>query len=359
MKRRQDKARSPRRGSTIFALLVVSALSFWLGRLSVEQEYERLREEMAKDTAPRIQAAPAPEVAEAAPEEAPPAEAPPSEAPAAEAKPPKAPVARAAPTNLREVSVGIRGSISRSLQEAVGREHGDPLAQVTGRLLVWWLDLSRDLRRGDKLRLVYELPVGSEPRVHALSYTSEKFGRTYEAFRFQAPDAEFARYYDREGNEVELRLERSPIERYEQITSLLKDGRGHAGVDFKAPNGAPITMPFAGVVKRTNFNQRVNGRCVEIEDTKGRRFLFLHLSELAPEMRPGARVARGQLVGFSGNTGRSTAPHLHYQIMSKTGRVLDPMDEHPTYRLKLERDHLPAFREVVERYDRRLMAAAD
>lgn len=357
--------RSPlRRPSTILALFFVSALSFWLGRLSVQQEYERLREEMANQKPPRIEAAPKVVVKveeEPADSTQEPAEKP-AEAAVAEAPAPQ-PAAEPAPPpspseGLRDLSVEIRGSVNRTLQEAVGRKVGDPLAQVTGRLLVWWVDLSRDLRRGDSLRLVYELPEGAEPVIHALSYTSQKFGRTYEAFRFQPPGAEFARYYDREGREVELRLERSPIERYEQITSLLKDGRGHAGVDFKAPVGVPIVAPWGGVVTRTNFNQRINGRCVEIEDAKGRRFLFLHLSEVAEEMRPGARVARGQLVGFSGNTGRSTAPHLHYQIMSKAGRVLDPMKEHPTFRVSLDRAHLPAFREVVGRYDRRLAVAA-
>lgn len=353
MKRSKERVRSPLRGpTTIFALFVVSAVSFWLGRLSVEQEYERLREEMAKDRPPSLQAAPTPPEPPAPEEESLPA--PPPEPPAHAERPAPAP----APGELRELAVEIRGSVTRSLQEAVGKKLGDPLAQVSGRLLVWWLDVSRDLRKGDGLRLVYDLPEGAEPRIHALSYTSGKFGKTYEAFRFQPPGSEFARYYDREGNEVELRLERSPIERYEQITSLLRDGRGHAGVDFKAPSGIPIVAPFAGVVKRTNFNQRINGRCVEIEDAKGRRFLFLHLSEVAPEMRAGARVTRGQLVGFSGNTGRSTAPHLHYQIMSKAGRVLDPMDVHPTYRVRLPSDHLPAFRKEVERFDRRLSVAA-
>lgn len=360
--------RSPlRRPSTILALLFVSALSFWLGRLSVEQEYQRLREEMAQDRPPRIEA-PAGKLAEAPGRE--PAEAKEAQAPRPEVEPPatarepepEAPAAMAAAPlaedELHELSVTIRGSVNRTLKQAVGRKVGDPLAQVTGRLLVWWLDVSRDLRRGDRLRLVYELPEGAEPLIHALSFHSQKFGRTYEAFRYQAPGADAPRYYDREGREVELRLERSPIERYEQITSLLRDGRGHAGVDFKAPVGVPIVAPWGGVVRRANFNQRINGRCVEIEDAKGRRFLFLHLSEVAPEMRPGARVARGQLVGFSGNTGRSTAPHLHYQIMSRLGRVLDPMEEHPTYRLSLERAQLPAFREAVGRYDRRLRVAA-
>lgn len=344
----------------MFALLLVSAVSFWLGRLSVQQEYERLRDELARRDEPRIQAPPAaPPTVEEAVEEAAPTPAPATPEPAPE--PPRREAPRVvAEAGLQELSVEIRGSVTHTLNAALGRKVGEPLAQVTGRLLVWWVDVSRDLRRGDRLRLLFEVPEQGEPIVHALSYESQKLGRTFEAFRYHAKGEEFPRYYDREGREVELRLERSPIERYEQITSLLRDGRGHQGMDFKAPVGMPIVSPFAGVVKRTNFNQRINGRCVEMEDAKGRRILFLHLSEVAPEMRPGAKVARGQLVGFSGNTGRSTAPHLHYQIMSKTGRVLDPLKEHPTYRKSLPKTELAAFRKAVEGLDRRLqLAAAD
>ena len=259
---------------------------------------------------------------------------------------------------LRELSVEIRGSVARALSEVLGRDLGDRLAQVAGRLLVWWVDPTRDLRRGDAMRILYEVPEEGEPIIHALAYKSQKLGRTFEAFRYQARGEEFPRYYDREGREVELRLEHSPIDRYEQITSLLRDGRGHQGMDFKAPVGVPVVAPFSGVVRRVNFNRRINGNCVEIEDAKGRLVSFLHLSEVAPEMRPGARVARGQLVGLSGNTGRSTAPHLHYQITSKAGRVLDPLKVHPTYRKSLPQSELAVFQQAVGGLDRRLRLAA-
>src|SRR5690606_40985555 len=110
-----------------------------------------------------------------------------------------------------------------------------------------------------------------------LAFQSQKLGQTFEAWRYQARGEEFPRYYDRQGREVEIRLESSPIERYEQITSLLRDGRGHQCMDFKAPVGVPVVAPFAAVVTRVNFNQRINGRCVEMEDAKGRRISFLHL----------------------------------------------------------------------------------
>lgn len=366
----------------IVGLFLVAGTSFWLGRWSVERDLEELRElrqappaaeevvAHGDDVAPREAEAaepPASDAHEARAQAAAPREEPsPAPSVAAPSVAAAAPSQAARPADrrpsradgLHDLSTTIRGSVTRTLVQKLGRKVGDPLSQVTGRLLVWWVDPTRDLRKGDALRLVYELPEGSEPVVHALSFTSQKLGRTFEAFRFQPAGAPFARYYDRDGKEIEMRLERSPMASYEQITSLLRDGRGHAGVDFKAPVGLPVSTPFAGKVTRTNFNTRINGNCVEIEDAKGRRILFLHLSELAAGVRPGASVRQGQQVGLSGNPGRSTAPHLHYQIMSRAGRVLDPFQVHPTYRVSLDPAQLPAFREAVRGYEGRLQLVA-
>ncbi|AKU91412.1 M23 family metallopeptidase [Vulgatibacter incomptus] len=251
---------------------------------------------------------------------------------------------------LRRLDVKVQGSLSATINGVIGAEVGDPLALVTSRLLVWWLDVARDLRPGDHLELIYELPENSEPVVHALRFRSGKQGRRFEAYRHQLPSSRFAHYYDEDGKEVEQRLESSPIDAYEQVTSLLKDGRRHKGVDFKAPVGTPVTMPWAGVVRRKNWNYRANGGSLEIEDTRGRRILFLHLSEIAKGIDAGTRVAKGQKVALSGNTGRSTAPHLHYQVMSSAGKVLDPFDLHETYRRAIpagEKDgYLAAVRDL-------------
>jgi murein DD-endopeptidase len=233
----------------------------------------------------------------------------------------------------------------------VGEEVGAPLTQVSTRLLVWWLDMARDVRPGDELEVVYELPEGQEPLVHALRYTSGKLGKEVRAYRYQAPGARFARYYDEEGAEIEQRLVGGPVDDYEQVTSLLRDGRGHKGVDFKTPVGTPVHATFAGVVKRRNWNFHGNGNCLEIEDAKGRRSMFLHLSEIEPAVRPGVRVKPGQLVAHSGNTGRSTAPHLHYQLMSAGDRVMDPFDVHATKRLSLNGEALAGFRTERARLD--------
>jgi murein DD-endopeptidase len=276
-------------------------------------------------------------------------------APAVEAAPPPAPVPPGevlpGTNGLRRVRATIESTLAASLTAAVGEEVGSPLTQVATRLLVWNFHIARDTRPGDEIDLVYELPAGSEPVVHALRFRSGKLGKELRAYRHRVEGAPYARYYDETGAEIELRLRDSPIDTYEQVTSLLWDGRRHHGVDFKAPTGTPVKMPWDGVITRKNWNFRGNGNCLEIQDARGRRILFLHLDELPRDLKVGQRVRKGQVVARSGNSGRSFAPHLHYQLMSGE-RVLDPFDVHETYRVSLEPADRPAFETARERYER-------
>ncbi|MFN7132864.1 MAG: M23 family metallopeptidase, partial [Myxococcales bacterium] len=181
------------------------------------------------------------------------------------------------------------------------------------------------------------------PLVHALRFYSNKNGREHRAYLYRPEGAPFGRYYDADGVEVEERLENGPLDHYEQVTSLLRDGRRHKGVDFKTPTGTAVKMPFDATLTRKNWNFRANGNCLEFKDTQGRRILFLHLSELPKSLAVGRHVRRGEVVAQTGNSGRSTAPHLHYQLETGSGKVLDPFDVHRTYRTRLDPAHATAF----------------
>ncbi len=184
--------------------------------------------------------------------------------------------------------------------------------------------------------VLYEMRPGEEPLVHAVRFTSNKTGQTHRAYRFQAAGDNNPRYYLPSGEELELRLEHSPLDDYEQVTSLLRDGRRHKGVDFKTAVGTPVKAPFTGVVRRKNWNFRFNGNCVELEEVGGkrRRALFLHLDELPRSLKVGDRFAVGSMLGRSGNTGRSFAPHLHYQLDGRRRARPGSLREPP---------HLPAL----------------
>jgi murein DD-endopeptidase len=254
---------------------------------------------------------------------------------------------------LSQVSVRIDGPLETALVAAAGPSVGPALAQVVTRTLVWWVDVPGDLRRGDTLDILYETRPDEEPLVHAVRFSSGKTGQTHRAYRYQASGDKVARYYQPNGEELELRLQNAPLDEYEQVTSLLRDGRKHKGVDFKTAVGTPVKAPFTGVVKRKNWSFRFNGNCVELEEVGGqhRRALFLHMDELPRSLKVGDRIAAGTLVGRSGNTGRSFAPHLHYQLEAQNERVLDPYESHRTYRRSLAAAQRGAFETEMRRQD--------
>lgn len=252
---------------------------------------------------------------------------------------------------LSAATIEITGPLETAVVAAVGRPQGPALTQVITRSLVWWVNVPGDLKRNDTLDVVYEERTNEEPVVHALRFKSEKLGRVASAYRFRIPTEGYPRYYQPDGTELELRLKNSPIEDYEQITSLLRDGRRHKGVDFKAPVGTPIKAPFAGTITRKNWNFRGNGNSIELAGPGGKTALFLHLNELPPSVRVGRRVVTGEVLAASGNTGRSFAPHLHYQLMQGSAKVLDPFDVHENYRKALSPTDLPAFQAEMQRLD--------
>jgi len=268
---------------------------------------------------------------------------------AAHAESPAAPEA-AQKSPLRHLHVVLNGPLESAIIAASDNNVGPALTQVVARVLVWWISIPRHLMRGDELWVVYETRDSAEPLVHAVRFASKKTGQTHEAFGFHAKEERYARFYQPDGSELESRLVDGPLDDWEQITSLLNDGRGHQGVDFKVPSGTPVKMPFDGMVVRKNWNFRSNGNSLEILETGGRRrCIFLHLEELPSSMRPGQAVKKGQVVAHSGNSGRSFAPHLHYQLMDDNNRVLNPFKEHKTFQRKLSGESLAAFEVERER----------
>jgi len=95
----------------------------------------------------------------------------------------------------------------------------------------------------------------------------------------------------------------------------------HAGMDFRAPTGTPIRAPASGKIVRAGRNGGY-GKMVEIDHGNGLKTRFAHLSRI--QVRVGEEVSAGQRIGASGNTGRSTGPHLHYEVR-KDGQAVNPM----------------------------------
>lgn len=249
-------------------------------------------------------------------------------APAVAAAPVAAAVGEVAASEWKAVHASLKRSPSYTFDEVVP-EDGDALSAVYSRLFMWDLDLRKDLSPGDQMAVAYRWTDEEQLEIAVARLQSKKLGKQFRAYRWLAAGDTFASYWDESGVEVPFTLKNGPLKGYEQITSLLKDRPTHKGMDFKTPVGTPVHSPQAGVVLRSNWNWNSNGNCLELQYPDGTLVKYLHLSE--NKVKPGDKVEADQVIALTGNTGHSTAPHLHYQI-NQGDKVLDPLDYHGTER---------------------------
>ena len=251
------EGRNPGRAGRVAVLLLVLALgsaAFLAGRWTAPGGRYAIafsRDGVAAPASGRQPAPPPAAVAPAASASAALADAPVRTAlPLAQASPP-APAVEApavAPSGPRRLVVTLQGPLEEAITAGLpssDRSFGSELTQVVNRILVWNLQVARDGRKGDRLEVIYSPPASGtdpgagEPVVHALRYDSQKLAAVLAAYRFQAPGARWQRYFRPDGSELEERLVDAPTPDYDQVTSLLRDGRGHKGVDFRTPVGSP------------------------------------------------------------------------------------------------------------------------
>jgi len=200
-------------------------------------------------------------------------------------------------------------------------------------LLAFEMDFERDVRAGQKFYVLYEENYASEKRVdtgHILAISFEALRGNVQMFRYVKPDGHVG-YYDEHGNGAIKSLKRTPINNAKVTSSfstrrkhpVLGFTRAHKGVDFRAPTGTPIPAAGAGRVIARSFN-RGHGNFVKIRHNGTFETLYAHMSRFAKGVNVGTVVRQGQIIGYSGSTGLSTGPHLHYEII-KNGQHVNPM----------------------------------
>ncbi len=255
-------------------------------------------------------------------------------------------------SDVRVTVAALKNSIPQTLAVAA-EPYGDFVSATLSRVLVWDLDLRKDLRPGDNIEVSWTLGTTDTVVIEAARFFTGKHNKTITAYRYKATGDEYASYWSADGVEVPHRLRNSPLGEYEQITSLLRDRPTHHGMDFKVATGTPVVSGFDGVVTRVNWNWSANGNCVEVQHKDGVLAKYLHLSD--SKVKVGTRVRAGEVIALSGNTGHSTGPHLHYQLNQGT-KVIDPITYHGTDRRPLPAADRAAFEGVVATANSRLDA---
>jgi murein DD-endopeptidase MepM/ murein hydrolase activator NlpD len=124
----------------------------------------------------------------------------------------------------------------------------------------------------------------------------------------------------------------------------------HKGIDFAAPKGTPIFAAGGGRVVAAGRNGGY-GNYIRIRHSGEYSTAYAHLSRFAKGIRPGQRVRQGQVIGYIGTTGRSTGPHLHYEVL-RSDRQINPLDVKQPPNTQLAGAELERFNQEVARIDR-------
>ena len=191
------------------------------------------------------------------------------------------------------------------------------------------VDFQRDIRKQDKFQIMYEIFLNEKNEVidsGKILYANLKLsGQDNSLYYFDKEGSEG--HYDKNGQSVKKALMKTPINgaRLSSPFGMRKhpiDGynKMHRGTDFAAPMGTPIMASGDGVIKKAGWCGG-GGNCVKIRHNSTYETVYAHMSKFARGIKSGVRVKQGQTIGYVGSTGKSTGPHLHYEVIVNGKKV--------------------------------------
>ncbi|ACK52191.1 Peptidase M23 [Methylocella silvestris BL2] len=215
-------------------------------------------------------------------------------------------------------------------ETALKQEIPRPIIDDLVRVFANDVDFQRSVSGGDSFEAFYDESDEGEARNQLLYATITARGETYRYYRYQTPDDGVVDFYDQDGRSTRKFLVRTPILNAKftsgfgsRFHPILGYTRPHTGVDWAAPIGTPIVAAGNGVIVKAGWDSGY-GRRVEIEHANGYVTTYNHMSGFARGAGEGARVKQGQVIGYLGQTGLATGPHLHYEVLVN-GHFVDPM----------------------------------
>ena len=255
---------------------------------------------------------------------------------------------------LATVRAAVRadGEISSSLYgAAAGVGVPDPVTAEMIHAFSYEIDFQRDLHPGDRFSLVYEQIRGPDGAVidtgalvHARLVVA---GKEHSLYRHVDDDGTVD-YYGADGTSVRTALLRTPVSGARLSSGygmrrhpVLRYSRMHRGIDFAAPIGTPVYAAGDGRIEVLGRNSGY-GNYIRIGHKGGYATAYAHLSRFARELKRGSTVKQGEVIGYVGNTGLSTGPHLHYEILVD-GQQVDPLGVKAVRQARLSDDEMATF----------------
>ena len=191
------------------------------------------------------------------------------------------------------------------------------------RIYGFQIDFQRDIRKQDKFQIMYEIFLNEKDEIvntgEILFANLKLSGQDNSLYYFDKEGS--VGHYDKNGKSVKKALMKTPINgaRLSSPFGMRKhpiDGfnKMHRGTDFAAPMGTPIMASGNGLIKKAGWCGG-GGNCVVIKHNSTYQTVYAHMSKFAKGIRNGVRVKQGQTIGYVGSTGKSTGPHLHYEVI--------------------------------------------
>ena len=224
-----------------------------------------------------------------------------------------------------------KGIIKNSLYNSAQQQGVDPEIIIEfARIFGFEIDFQRDIRENDEFQILYERFEDDDGEVQKngeiiFAYLNNN-GREISLYRYKDEKNNIG-YYSQDGKSIEKALMKTPINGARLSSSfglrkhpILGYNKLHQGTDFAAPKGTPIMASGSGTIEMASWNGAY-GKYVRIRHNSTYKTAYAHLSRFGKNIRRGAKVQQGQIIGYVGSTGRSTGPHLHYEVLVQNKRV--------------------------------------
>ena len=234
-------------------------------------------------------------------------------------------------TNLNKKIIFKEAKITQSLYKTAIDLNVQPNIIIEfARIYGFQVDFQRDIRKNDNFQIMYEVFEDDDGKVFEtgnIIFADLKLsGKNNALYYFEKKGSEG--HYDENGKSVEKALMKTPINgaRLSSAFGMRKhpiDGynKMHKGTDFAASMGTSIMASGSGVVIRARWCGG-GGNCVKIKHNSTYETIYAHMKNFAPGIKEGVRVKQGQVIGYVGSTGKSTGPHLHYEVI-KNGKKIN------------------------------------
>lgn len=246
----------------------------------------------------------------------------------------------------------VRGSISASLfEDGVGAGLSPGHIHKLADLFEHDIDFFSDIHRGDDFSVVLEekrYANGESEKGRVLAAKIQAGGSPYQIFYFKGNNDKGS-YYDTHGRTLMKAFLRAPLS-YSRISSsfnlnrrhpIFRTVRPHQAIDYAAPTGTPVVSVGHGRVTFAGTRGGY-GKMVEVQHNNGYVSRYAHFSRIAKGLRAGKSVSQGELVGYVGQTGHATGPHLHFEMLNK-GRKINFLNLKTAAQEKLTGAELQAF----------------